>query len=173
MKLGYEFYHRDVQEVAKDLVGKIIFCKNQNGEIKKLRITETEAYCGVDDTACHAHKGKTKRNEVLYMKAGTVYVYLCYGVHWLLNIITGEVEEPQGVLIRACDNGANGPGKLTKALGIDKSFNKLCVYNNDFIWIDDDGYKCKITKAKRVGIQYASLKDQNRLLRYIDTNTIK
>lgn len=172
MKLGYEFFHRDVKEVAKDLVGKIIFCKNQDGEIKKLRITETEAYCGVEDTACHAHKGKTKRNEVLYMKAGTVYVYLCYGVHWLLNVITGEVDDPQGVLIRACDNGANGPGKLTKALGIDKSFNKLCVYNSDLIWIEDDGYKCKITKAKRVGIEYASLKDQNRLLRYIDSNTI-
>ncbi len=172
MKLDYEFFHRDVKEVAKDLVGKVIFCKNQKGEIKKLRITETEAYCGVQDTACHAHKGKTKRNEVLYMKAGTVYVYLCYGIHWLLNIITGEVNEPQGVLIRACGDGANGPGKLTKALGINKNFNKLCVYKSNIIWIEDDGYKCRIEKAKRVGISYASLKDQNRLLRYIDKNTL-
>ena len=120
MKLDYEFFHRDAVDVAKDLVGKIVVCKNSAGEIKKLRITETEAYCGEEDTACHAHKGRTKRTEVLYMKAGTVYVYLCYGMHWLLNIVTGEENQPQAVLIRACEGNANGPGKLTKALGINK-----------------------------------------------------
>lgn len=168
MKLGYDFYYRDALEVAKDLVGKILVCKDENGHINKLRITETEAYCGVNDTACHAHKGKTKRNEVLYMRAGTIYVYLCYGVHWLLNVITGEENQPQGVLIRACEGAVNGPGKLTKALGINKAVNRLCIYDNPFIWIEDDGYKCKITKDKRVGIGYASEEDQNQLWRFID-----
>ncbi len=173
MKLDYEFFHRDALSVAKDLVGKVLVCTDEKGTIKKLRITETEAYCGESDTACHAHKGRTKRTEVLYMKAGTVYVYLCYGVHWLLNVITGEEDDPQGVLIRACDNGANGPGKLTKALGINKDFNKLTVYDSDKIYIEDDNYKCKIAKDKRVGIGYASQKDQDRLWRFIDKSTLK
>lgn len=173
MKLDYDFFHRDALTVAKDLVGKVLICKNEEGHINKLRITETEAYCGVQDTACHAHKGKTKRNEPLYMKAGTVYVYLCYGMHWLLNVITGEENDPQGVLIRACEGSADGPGKLTKALGINKEVNRLCVYDNPIIWIEDDGYKCKIARDKRVGIAYASKKDQNRPWRFIDKSTIK
>ena len=95
-RLPYEFYHRHALEVAPDLVGKILVCGD-----KRLRISETEAYCGVADTACHAHKGRTKRTEVLYADAGTVYVYLCYGMHWLMNVITGDADDPQGVLIRA------------------------------------------------------------------------
>ena len=79
-KLPYEFYHRHALEVAPELVGKVLVC---NG--KRLRISETEAYCGTGDTACHAHKGRTKRTEVLYADAGTIYVYLCYGMHWLMT----------------------------------------------------------------------------------------
>ena len=90
MKLSYDFYHRPCLEVARDLVGKVLVCGD-----KKLRISETEAYVGESDTACHAHKGKTKRTEVMYMKAGTIYIYLCYGMHWLLNIVTGEEEQPE------------------------------------------------------------------------------
>ena len=74
MKLSFDFYHRPCLEVARDLVGKVLVC----GE-KKLRISETEAYVGEGDTACHAHKGRTKRTEVMYMQAGTIYIYLCYG----------------------------------------------------------------------------------------------
>ena len=108
MKLPYEFYHRPCLTVARDLVGKVLVC----GE-KRLRISETEAYCGEADTACHAHNGKTKRTEVMYMRSGTIYIYLCYGMHWLLNIVTGEENAPEAVLIRACVE-ADGPGKLTK-----------------------------------------------------------
>ena len=112
MRLNSDFFHRPCLEVAEALVGKVLVCGD-----KKLRISETEAYCGESDTACHAHKGRTKRTEVLYAEAGTIYVYLCYGIHWLLNIVTGEENEPEAVLIRACCEAA-GPGKLTKALGI-------------------------------------------------------
>ena len=111
-RLDYAFFHRHALEVAPDLVGKLLV----HNDIA-LRISETEAYCGESDTACHAHKGRTKRTEVLYADAGTVYVYLCYGMHWLMNVITGEENDPQGVLIRACVE-ADGPGKLTKKLGI-------------------------------------------------------
>lgn len=88
-RLTYDFFHRPCLEVARDLVGKVLV---HNGQ--RLRISETEAYCGESDTACHAHKGRTKRTEVLYADAGTIYIYLCYGIHWLLNIITGSTGCP-------------------------------------------------------------------------------
>ena len=84
MRLDYEFFHRPCLEVAKDLVAKVLVRNTPNGPLR-LRISETEAYCGEDDTACHAHKGRTKRTEVLYMESGTIYIYLCYGMHWLLQ----------------------------------------------------------------------------------------
>ena len=86
-KLGYEFFHRPCLTVAEELVGKILVHKTAAGEVR-LRITETEGYCGEQDTACHAHKGRTNRTEVLYADAGTVYVYLCYGIHNLMNLVT-------------------------------------------------------------------------------------
>ena len=163
-RLPYEFYHRPCLEVAKDLVGKQLVFRGQ-----KLRISETEAYCGQQDTACHASKGRTRRTEVLYADAGTVYVYLCYGMHWLLNIVTGDAEQPEAVLIRACVD-APGPGRLTKALGITGKQNRDSVVSSPDIWIEDDGFVCDITTAKRVGIGYASQEDQDRLWRFIAGN---
>ena len=159
--LGYDFYHRPCLEVARDLVGKVLVYNGQT-----LRISETEAYCGESDTACHACKGRTKRNEVLYFDAGTIYVYLCYGMHWMLNVITGDVDDPQGVLIRACVD-APGPGRLTKKLGITGQINRLSAVSGESLWIGDDGFVCNITTGKRVGIGYASQEDQDRLWRFI------
>ena len=165
MKLGYDFYHRPCLEVAKDLVGKVLVC----GE-KRLRISETEAYCGENDTACHAHKGRTKRTEVMYMDAGTIYIYLCYGMHWLLNIVTGEVDQPEAVLIRACVD-AEGPGKLTKALGITGELNRLSITGNE-LWVEDDGCRCTCSCQKRIGIGYANREDQERLWRFVMENQV-
>ena len=159
-KLPYEFYHRHALDVAPDLVGKILVC----GE-KRLRISETEAYCGEADTACHAHKGRTKRTEVLYADAGTVYVYLCYGMHWLMNVITGDKNDPQGVLIRACVD-APGPGKLTKKLGITGEYNAQSILSCPDLWIEDDGFRCTVVTDKRVGIGYASQADQDKPWRF-------
>ena len=159
-KLSYEFYHRPCLEVARDLVGKVLV----HGELR-LRITETEAYCGESDTACHASKGRTKRTEVMYQKAGTIYIYLCYGIHWMLNIVTGEENEPEAVLIRACEGIFGGPGKLTKALGITGSLNRESILGEE-LWIEDDGFRCPVTTDKRVGIGYASGEDQERLWRF-------
>lgn len=163
-RLPYEFYHRPCLAVAKDLVGKVLVHKMPAGELR-LRISETEAYCGESDTACHAHKGRTKRTEVLYAKAGTIYVYLCYGMHWLLNIVTGEEEDPQAVLIRACVD-APGPGKLTKVLGITGELNRGSVLG-DTLWVEDDGFACKTCTDKRVGIGYAAQEDQDKPWRFI------
>ena len=159
-RLPYEFYHRHALDVAPDLVGKVLVC----GE-NRLRISETEAYCGIADTACHAHKGRTKRTEILYADAGTVYVYLCYGMHWLMNVITGDAQDPQGVLIRACVD-APGPGKLTKKLGITGSYNWENILTCPDLWIEDDGFQCVVETDKRVGIGYASQEDQDRLWRF-------
>ena len=159
-RLGYEFYHRPCLEVARDLVGKVLVHQDQ-----WLRISETEAYWGIGDTACHASKGRTKRTEVLWEDPGTVYVYLCYGIHWLMNVITGEKEDPQGVLIRACVD-AEGPGKLTKKLGITGAQNRENAVTSENIWIGDDGFRCQVVTDKRVGIGYASQEDQDKLWRF-------
>ena len=159
-RLAYDFFHRPCPEVARDLVGKVLV----HGDLQ-LRITETECYCGEGDTACHASKGRTKRTDVMYLEAGTVYIYLCYGMHWMLNIVTGEVDQPEAVLIRACLD-APGPGKLTKALGITGQLNRSSVITSRELWIADDGFRCEIAADKRIGIGYASREDQDRLWRF-------
>lgn len=159
-RLPYEFYHRHALDVAPDLVGKVLVCGD-----KRLRISETEAYCGIADTACHAHKGRTKRTEVLYADAGTIYVYLCYGMHWLMNVITGDADDPQGVLIRACVD-APGPGKLTRKLGITGEYNRQSILTCPDLWIEDDGFRCTVETDIRVGIGYASQEDQDKLWRF-------
>ena len=160
MKLKSDFYRRPCLDVARDLVGKVIVFNGM-----RLRITETEAYCGESDTACHAHKGRTKRTQIMYRQAGTLYIYLCYGMHWLMNIVTGEVDQPEAVLIRACAE-APGPGRLTKAMGITGSLNgqSACA---DTLWLEDDGFVCQVVTDKRVGIGYASQEDQDKPWRFI------
>ena len=159
-RLPYDFFHRHALEVAPELVGKLLIYNGQ-----QLRISETEAYCGVADTACHAHKGRTQRTEVLYADAGTIYIYLCYGVHWLMNVITGDIDDPQGVLIRACVD-APGPGRLTRKLGITGQQNRENAVTSQQIFFADDGFRCQITTDKRVGIGYATQEDQDRLWRF-------
>jgi len=168
--LNQTFFERDVLEVAPDLVGKIIARRIEHDKIIRLRITETEAYCGEEDTACHAHKGRTKRNDVMYGEAGILYIYLCYGIHWLVNIVTGESDNPQAVLLRACEN-FNGPAKLSKHLQIDKEFNGKSIYDNPDIWLEDDGLKPKIEKAPRVGINYATPPYRDALWRFVSINS--
>ncbi len=165
MKLDREFFRQDAEKLAPSLVGKLLARRFPDGSIKKLRITETEAYTGVEDTACHAHKGKTPRSEMLWHDGGTIYVYLCYGMHNLMNIVSGKEGNAQAVLIRCCE-GAEGPGRLTKALGIGRSYNGLDILRCDDLWLEDDGRSVDITLDTRVGIAYAEEKDRNALLRY-------
>lgn len=160
-RLGETFYHRPCVEVAEALVGKILVHGNL-----QLRITETEAYCGENDTACHARFGRTKRTEPLYAKAGTSYVYLCYGIHWLFNVVTGDINQPEAVLIRACA-GARGPGKLTNSLEITGKENCRDLIHDPELWIGDDGFRCSTLREKRVGIDYASEEDRNRPWRFV------
>ena len=163
-KLTKEFFARPCVTVARELVGKVLVRQTPLGTLR-LRISETEAYCGEEDTACHAHRGRTKRTEVMYGEAGHLYIYLCYGIHWLMNIVTGEEGHPEAVLIRAC-LAAPGPGKLTRALGITGEMNRLPVWQAGDFWIEDDGFRCGVEAEKRVGIGYASQEDQDRLWRF-------
>lgn len=164
-RLDEKFFHRDCLEVAPELVGKIVVSEI-GGEQVRVRITETEAYRGEEDTACHAHKGRTKRTEVLYGESGMVYVYLCYGMHWLMNVVTGEKEQPQAVLFRAGED-FEGPAKLTKRLGVTGEQNKTSFVTSKVLWIEDDGKQYEYTTAKRVGINYASQEDIDKPWRFI------
>lgn len=152
--LTYDFFRRDALEVAPDLVGKILVRTLEDDTELRERISETEAYRGEEDKGCHASRGRTKRTELLYGESGVIYVYLCYGVHWLMNVITGEKDQPQGVLFR-CGELHSGPGKLTKFLKIDGSFNGESFCGNEKIRIEDDGFRPDIITAPRVGIDYA------------------
>lgn len=168
MRLDEKFFHRDCLDVAPDLVGKLIVRKI-NDDIIKIRITEAEAYRGEEDKGCHASRGRTPRTELLYRESGIIYVYLCYGMHWLMNVITGEKDMPQGVLFRAGEK-FNGPAKLTKHLSINGSFNGKSITENEEIWIEDDGYIPEIITAPRVGIDYAGDEWKNKPWRFIDKN---
>lgn len=160
-----DFFRRGVLEVAPELVGMTLVRTFADGSVKRLRITETEAYAGAEDSACYAHKGRTKRSEMLYRDGGTMFVHLCYGMYWMLNIVTGPVGEPQGVLIRGAE-GYDGPGKLTKALDIGKSFDGADVLRCPGLRLEDGGSMVDITCGKRIGIAYAAPEDQEKLWRF-------
>ncbi|MCC8111545.1 MAG: DNA-3-methyladenine glycosylase [Ruminococcus sp.] len=165
-RLDEAFFHRDCLKVAPDLVGKLLVRRLPNGVLLQERIAETEAYRGEEDLACHASKGRTSRTELLYRESGIIYVYLCYGMHWLMNVITGELEQPQGVLFRA---GVvhNGPAKLTKFLQIDKQLNGDSFVTCVDLWIADDGIRPKLCTDRRVGIDYAGEKWKNMPWRWM------
>lgn len=150
--------------LAPRLLGKFL-CRNIRGGIVRLRITETEAYYGEDDTACHARKGKTARTAVMYRPGGFAYVYLCYGIHWMLNVVSGPAGFPEAVLIRGVE-GFDGPGKLTKRLEIGKSLNEENLVLSDRLWIEDDGRAPRYGASVRVGIGYADKSDREKLWRF-------
>jgi DNA-3-methyladenine glycosylase len=165
----------DVVAIARELIGMLLIVKNQS-VVKAGIIAETEAYAGITDKASHAYGGRrTIRTETLYRAGGTVYVYLCYGVHHLFNIVTNQENIPHAVLIRgilpvnekaipenfrdefeAWKGIANGPGKLTKKLGIRASHN-ASMLNSDAIWLYKfpEYHPVEIVKTSRIGVDYA------------------
>lgn len=156
---------RSAIDLAPWLLGKLL-CREIDGKILRMRITETECYFGEEDTACHAHKGRTDRTDIMYRAGGNAYVYLCYGIHSLLNITTGEEGHPEAVLIRGVDK-IIGPGRVTKAMQIDRSFNKKELVPENKLWIEDDGTVVKYITGKRVGIDYSSAEYRDIHWRFI------
>lgn len=183
IKLQKDFYERETLELSKDLLGKIIVRKIDD-KIITCRIVETEAYKGIRDRASHAYGGRrTKRTEVMFGEAGKAYVYQIYGMYFCLNIVAEQRDNPCAVLIRAVEplegielisqfrfgkplnqlstyqkkNITNGPGKLCKALKIDKNLNgfDLCTGNELFL-VDNEGPEdFNIQESKRINIDYA------------------
>ena len=157
------FFLQPTLKIAKNLLGKIL-ARKINDKIYRYRIIETEAYCGKDDLANHAAKGKTNRNEAMFYEAGHIYVYLIYGMYYCFNIVTASLDNPEAVLIRAVeplfvtDQKTNGPGKLCRALKINKSFNKQKLSKKINLWVEDDGFVVKsadINSSSRRGVKYA------------------
>lgn len=120
-------------------------------------ITEVEAYIGHHDKASHASRGKTKRTEVMFGKAGQWYVYLIYGMHYCLNVVTEKKEYPAAILIRSV-NGVSGPGKVCRYFKINKQFNAMLANKKTGLWIEDRGVVVNsniIKRGKRIGVDYA------------------
>ncbi|OCA72595.1 3-methyladenine DNA glycosylase [Chryseobacterium artocarpi] len=177
MKLPFSYYsNQDVLFLAKDLLGKVLFTKI-NGNITAGIIVETEAYFGIQDKASHAYGGRrTDRTETLYSHGGISYVYLCYGIHNLFNVVTSVENDPHAVLIRAIEPLigkeimesrrnmpaskaaiSSGPGSAAKALGIDRTFNQKDLSGAE-IWIENQNTQYssdEIESGPRVGVAYA------------------
>ncbi len=154
--LSVSFFRRPVLKVAPDLLGKFLVRRIGRKKIA-LPITEVEAYDGPHDKACHAHKGKTARTAPMFGRGGRFYVYFCYGIHWMLNIVTGPKNYPAAILIRAA-GAVNGPAKLTRFLKINKSLNNKEVSPENGLWFEDRGLlinKKQIKRHPRIGVDYA------------------
>jgi DNA-3-methyladenine glycosylase len=185
MKIEKEFYLRDdVVKISREVLGKVL-CTNIDGLYTSGIITETEAYMGAIDKASHAYMNRrTRRTEVMFGEGGVAYVYLCYGIHYLFNIVTHRVETPHAILVRAIkplegieimmqrrkakkltDRMTTGPGTVTQALGITTRHTGVDLAG-DLIWLEDRGIKVKqkdIIAGPRVGIDYA---EEDALLPY-------
>ena len=153
-RLSPDFYQRDVLKVAPELLGKTLVRQFNKHTISRFKITEVEAYRGGDDLACHASKGKTARTSVMFDEGGKVYVYLIYGIYWMLNIVTGKIDEPSAVLVRGVEN-ISGPGRVGNALQLDKSFYAENLLTSKRIWIENTNQAVKYNTTPRIGIDYA------------------
>ncbi|MFA5330730.1 MAG: DNA-3-methyladenine glycosylase [Prolixibacteraceae bacterium] len=164
-RLSPEFFIRDVLEVAPALLGKWLVRQFEDGHIKRYRITEVEAYRGTEDRACHASKGRTPRSEVMFGQGGTVYVYLIYGMYWMLNLVTGFEGDASAVLIRGIE-GFPGPGRAGRELRLNKSFYAESLIHSERIWLEDGEPVTEIKTSKRIGIDYAGEEWVNRMWRF-------
>lgn len=176
-KLPTDFYQRkNVLQVSKELLGKLLITRRE-GIITSGRIVEVEAYAGIHDKASHAYGGRrTKRNEIMYEDGGVAYVYLCYGIHHLFNVVTHIADTPHAVLIRSLEpvegidemlrrtgkkkldhTLTKGPGNVSKALGI-FTYQSGCSLQSEELFLADDGFhfsKKQIQASPRIGVDYA------------------
>jgi DNA-3-methyladenine glycosylase len=177
MKLPESYYHNpDVVALSRDLIGKYLFT-NIDGNLTGGYIVETEAYAGVNDKAAHSYGGKvTPRTQTMYMQGGVAYVYLCYGIHEMFNVVVSDEGHPHAVLIRAVHptegldvmmlrrnmeifkpNITKGPGSVAKALGISRKINAVSL-QSDVIWLEDRGLTFpneEVAAGPRIGVDYA------------------
>ncbi len=170
MRLGANFFQRDVLEVAPQLLGKVLIRQFDNGQTLRLRITEVEAYKGQEDRACHASKGRTPRTQVMFDPGGVVYVYFIYGMYWLLNVVTGLEGDASAVLIRGVES-ATGPGRVGKLLALDRTFYAENLETSQRIWIEDAPLVARFTQTARIGVDYAGPDWASKPWRFVVSNT--
>ncbi len=160
--LPQTYFSRSTLTVARSLVGKYLVRENGKGIVAG-KIIEVEAYIGPQDKACHASKGRTARTDVLFGPPGISYVYLIYGMHHCLNVVTERSEFPAAVLIRALEIDGlliDGPGRLCRALDIDRSLNRIDLTSGVHLWFEDRGEKISrgmIGTYPRIGVDYAGV----------------
>ncbi len=159
-RLPREFFARPTVTVARELIGKYLV-RAVGSSLLVARIVETEAYVGPQDKACHASKGRTPRTEVLFGPPGHAYVYLCYGMHELLNVVTEREEFPAAVLLRAIDlegRLVDGPGRLTRALAVTRDLNRHDLTAGTDLWFEERGESVaprQVRAFPRIGVDYA------------------
>lgn len=186
MILKPSFYLSDTEEVAKNLLGKVLNIRSSEG-LQKARIVEVEAYLGIGDPACHTFENRrTQRTEAMYLEGGHSYVYLIYGMYHCLNFVTRTPAHPEAVLIRAVqplpsadspkkkDLSTNGPGKLCKHYGITREHNGLSLWKkSSLLYVSDDGFKVSpqdIVARPRIGVDYAGKAAKWPLRFYLKNN---
>ena len=152
--LDSRFFDRSAEAVAHDLIGCRLCWRKGDQTLSRI-ITETECYTGPDDLASHAARGRTKRNEAMFGPPGIFYVYFVYGMHWMLNVVTGPVGYPAAVLIRGVE-GIEGPGRLTKVLRINGDLNGKLAGRETGVWFSEETPSRKqIIRSARIGVDYA------------------
>lgn len=162
MRLTRAYFNRPTLMVARSLIGKYLV-RSVDGREVAGRIIEVEAYVGSGDKACHASKGKTRRTEVMFGPSGKAYVYLIYGMHHCLNVVTEREEFPAAVLIRAIEiDGVliDGPGRLCRALQIDRSLDRTDLTTQESLWFEDRGGRIvrgQVAALPRIGVDYAGV----------------
>lgn len=154
--LDAAFFDRPADRVARDLLGASLVVRGDDGGVTRHVVHETEAYLGSHDLACHGARGMTQRNAVMFGPAGHWYVYLCYGIHWMLNIVTGAEGVPAAVLLRGAGRFV-GPGRVTRGLGIDHAVNGLAAGRRAGLWLERGGPVPArlVRRTPRVGVGYA------------------
>lgn len=158
--LGREFFERNADVVAPDLLGKLLVRQLPEGEVRWGRLVEVEAYLGEPDQASHARRGRTKRTAPMYGPPGHAYVYFVYGMHWCLNLVCREEGTAHAVLVRALEPGprtprASGPGLVCRALAIDRGLDGAPLVPPDLYLLDDGARPGPIVTTPRVGVDYA------------------
>lgn len=156
MRLNREFFLQNPMAAAKDLLGAYLCFRGDDGSLFRARICELELYLD-SERGCHAFGGKcTPRNDAMFLVGGHTYIYLCYGMYNMLNIVLGKDGQAAAVLIRALEhNGCEGPGKLTRFLNITRADNKIDLCKSNKMWIEARDYTPEIISGKRIGIDYA------------------
>jgi DNA-3-methyladenine glycosylase len=176
-KLRHPFFRQPASGLARDLIGTILV-RRVRGRILRARIVETEAYVGAHDKACHAYKGRTQRTEVMFGPAGRAYVYLIYGIYDMFNIVAGEIDDPQAVLIRGAvpldgwQADLSGPGKLARALKIRRVHTGLDLTGKNLFLQSDAASPPKIATTARIGIDYAE-EWKDAPLRFLDVSSLR